>query len=78
MLCCFSHLNTAAHGLHFQHLMWTRGYEFKTSTVKRSLVSIFILTSNEHILDKIMVKNLGLTIHLTWLIMVYLTLVPLL
>jgi hypothetical protein len=31
---------TAAHSLHFQHLMWTRGYYFKTSTVKISLISI--------------------------------------
>ncbi len=30
------------HSLHFQHLMWTRGYRFKTSTVKRSLVSIVV------------------------------------
>jgi hypothetical protein len=36
----FSCWNTAAHSLHFQHLMWTKGYRFKTSTVKRSLVSI--------------------------------------
>ncbi len=39
-LCYFSRWITAAHSLHFQHLMWTKGYEFKTSTVKRSLVSI--------------------------------------
>jgi hypothetical protein len=36
----FSRWNTAAHSLHFQHLMWTKGYRFMTSTVKRSLVSI--------------------------------------
>ncbi len=36
----FSRWNTAAHSLHFQHLMWTKGYRFRTSTVKRSLVSI--------------------------------------
>ncbi len=36
---------TAAHSLHFQHLMWTRGYYFKTSTVKRSLVGIVHLNS---------------------------------
>ncbi len=36
----FSCWNTAAHGLHFQDLMWTKGYRFKTSTVKRSLVTI--------------------------------------
>jgi hypothetical protein len=35
----FSRWHTAAHSLHFQHLMWTKGYRFKTSTVKRSLVS---------------------------------------
>jgi len=33
-------LYPAAHSLHFQHLMWTKDYRFKTSTVKRSLVSI--------------------------------------
>ncbi len=36
---------TAAQGLHFQHLMLTRGYYFKTSTVKRSLVSIVHINS---------------------------------
>ncbi len=36
-LCYFSRWITAAHSLHFQHLIWTRGYRFKTSTVKRSL-----------------------------------------
>ncbi len=36
----FSRWNTAAHSLHFQHRMWTKGYRFKTSTVKRSLVTI--------------------------------------
>ncbi len=36
---------TAAHSLHFQHLMWTKGYQFKTSTVKRSLVSIVHMNS---------------------------------
>ena len=34
-----------AHSLHFQHLMWTKGYKFKTSTVKRSLVSIVHIIS---------------------------------
>jgi hypothetical protein len=36
----FSRWNTAAHSLHFHYLMWTKGYRSKTSTVKRSLVSI--------------------------------------
>ncbi len=36
---------TAAHSLHFQHLMWTKGYHFKTPTVKRSLVSIVHINS---------------------------------
>ncbi len=36
---------TAAHSLYFQHLMWTRGYNFKTSTVKRNLVSIVHINS---------------------------------
>ncbi len=36
-LCYFSRWITAAHCLHFQHLMWTRGYKFKTSTERRSL-----------------------------------------
>jgi hypothetical protein len=52
--------------------------ETELATATQALLALFILTSNEHILDKIMVKNLGLTIHLTWLIMVYLTLKPLL
>ncbi len=37
VLCSFSRLTTAAHSIHFQPLMWTRGYGFKTPTVKRSL-----------------------------------------
>jgi len=44
-LCSFPLKITAAHSLHFQHLMWTRGYYFKTSTVKRSLVSIVHINS---------------------------------
>ncbi len=40
-----SRWNIAAHSLHFQHLMWTKGYKFKTSTVKRSLVSIVHVNS---------------------------------
>ncbi len=44
-LCSFPLKITAAHSLHFQHLMWTKGYSFKTSTVKRSLVSIVHVNS---------------------------------
>ncbi len=44
-LCSFPLKTTAAHSLHFQHLMWTRGYYFKTSTVQRSLVSIVHINS---------------------------------
>ncbi len=43
--CSFPLKFTAAHSLHFQHLMWTKGYSFKTSTVKRSLISIVHVNS---------------------------------
>jgi hypothetical protein len=44
-LCSFPLKITAAHSLHFQHLMWTKGYYFKTPTVKRSLISIVHINS---------------------------------
>ena len=44
-LCSFPLKFTAAHSLHFQHLVWTKGYKFKTPTVKRSLVSIVHINS---------------------------------
>ncbi len=44
-LCSFPHWNTAAHSLHFQHLVWTKGYRFKTCTVKRSLISFVHIDS---------------------------------
>ena len=67
-LCSFPLKFSAAHSLHFQHLMWTRGYNFKTSTVKRSLVSIvqyqFILTANEHTQTGSWLQIVEVTIHL--------------
>jgi hypothetical protein len=57
-LCYFSRWITAAHSPHFQHFMWTE------LSKEKPLLALFISTSNEHILDKRMVKTCGLTICL--------------
>ncbi len=44
-LCSFLLKLLLHNSLHFQHLMWTKGYSFKTSTVKRSLFSIVHVNS---------------------------------
>jgi hypothetical protein len=54
VLCSFSHLNTAAHNLHFQHLYVDWGYRFKTPVVKRSLS---LVISYQHLMNISLIRQ---------------------